>query len=151
MGFTEFWTEWPKKCAKFDAEKAYKQQIKKGYTDAELLAGCRAFASLVRSRGTDRAFIPHAGTWLRAGRWLDDEISAFSTEIRPAAGVQNLDPIACGKSIVGRIGLHVFQAYFSGCQFTETSVIAPTEARKAMLINRFRHKLPDMVVEVKHD
>ena len=153
--FEDWWKVYPRKVGKLDAAKAYAAAIKKGTSHDELLAGCRAFAILVLSRGTDRAYIPHPGTWLRAGRWLDDELSncGRSAELgeplcpRDRTGARN----DYAETIARRITDNVFQAYFSGCTFTETAVIAPTEARKAMLINRFRHKLPDMIVEVRHD
>lgn len=72
--FCAWYSFYPRKIARGEAEKAYNQQVKKGYTHDELLAGLNGYNALIRKEGTDRKFIPYPATWLRSQRWLDDDI-----------------------------------------------------------------------------
>jgi len=147
-GFETWYSLYKRKCGKLDAQKAYQQALSKGATHAELLAGLTRFNQLLADRGTDRTFIPHPGTWLRQGRWADDEGNG-SGAAEPRALVCAKPIITgCAQEIVRRITSGNFSAYFSGCQFTETTVIAPSQARADYIINKFRHRIPDLIVEV---
>lgn len=74
-GFDRFWSAYPKKKAKGDAEKAWKQ-IK---PDSDLLAVI--LAAIDRAKGSDDwtkdsgKYIPFPATWLRAKRWEDEEVA----------------------------------------------------------------------------
>lgn len=156
MPFAEFWKIYPRRVAKMAAEKAYQQQIKKGYTDAELLAGLRTFNDLIRSRGTDRAYIPHAATWLRAGRWQDDDGrgNGNSGEVLVADNTRNgIDriPTGLGSIIHRKLGDALFRAYFSECEFTAHAVLAPSVARRDYILNKFQYRMPGLIVEVRND
>lgn len=148
MPFSDFWAIYPKKVARFDAEKAWNQQLKRGYKPDDILAGAAAFVQLVAQRGTDRTFVPHAGSWLRAGRWLDEDLrpapgpSLFTRGIENDSGGQM--PTGCGISIAGRLGADQFNAYFRGCEFTKSSVVAPTPERRDYIINKFGHLFRDI-------
>lgn len=72
--FQQWFAAYPKKSAKGDAFLAYRQQIKAGHKPEDMLAGCQAFAALCRKEKTEKRFIPHPGTWLRAQRWLDENL-----------------------------------------------------------------------------
>ena len=72
--FDQWYSFYPRKIARGEAQKAYAQQIKKGYNPQELLAGVQSYAALVRKEGTAKHFIPHPATWLRAERWLDEDL-----------------------------------------------------------------------------
>ena len=70
-GFETFWAAWPKKVAKADARKAWKQ-IEAVRPDLDTLlhaikAACRT-EQWMRGNGQ---FSPHAATWLRGERWED--------------------------------------------------------------------------------
>lgn len=69
--FAEFWSVYPRKAGKQDAEKAFNQQRRT--TDAGvIIAGAVRLAAdpnLPAAR-----FIPHPSTWLRAGQWDDDPL-----------------------------------------------------------------------------
>lgn len=152
MGFTEWWDKWPKKVAKFDAEKAYNQQLKKGYTDDELLAGVCAFNQLVLQRRLTGAFnpIPYPASWLRGQRWTDDELRPFAKPDEPNGSIAPYsEPTGCGIAIAERLGLAVFNGYFRDCKFTETKVIVPTQARADYIISKFHYKMPNVIVEVR--
>ena len=150
LSFEDWWKLYPRKVGKLDAAKAYAAAIKKGYTHDELLLGIRGFNQLCLQRGTDRTFIPHPGTWLRAGRWQDEETKGITGSPGNDGMVRKSPPLnGCGTWISRRLDAGSFSAYFDGCEFTETSVICPSQARADYIINKFRHKLPDLIVEVR--
>lgn len=68
--FEFFWNRYPKKVAKADARKAWKQ-TSKARPDQETLMGCLALSCL-KWVGIDAKFIPHPATWLRSERWADE-------------------------------------------------------------------------------
>lgn len=72
--FAQWYSFYPRKMARGDAEKAYEQQLKKGYTHEELLDGLNGYNVLLRKDGTERKFIPYPASWLRSQRWLDEDI-----------------------------------------------------------------------------
>lgn len=73
-GFDEFWDSWPKKDAKFDARKAWKQLRidESAELRAEVFSGLRRAITYWRERGVERQFIPHPASWLRGHRWADE-------------------------------------------------------------------------------
>ena len=81
-GFEVFWGEYPKKTAKQDAFKAWKQAVKIAPPEV-IIEGLRKVLP-VWEKG-ERQFIPYPATWLRAGRWEDE------VEVQP--GVLVVDSI----------------------------------------------------------
>lgn len=78
MEFDTFWAQYPRKVGKQAALRAYKKSLK--MTTAEkILDGVQLLKR--ETAGKEPDFIPHAATWLNAGRW-DDEPTNSS---RPAA------------------------------------------------------------------
>ena len=146
MSFGDFWAIYPKKVAKFDAEKAWNQQLKRGYKPDDILVGVRAFVQLVAQRGTDRSFLPHAGSWLRGGRWLDDDLTQLASGRETVARDLFSGPpvVGVGRRIQAQMEPDLFAAYFGGCDFTESAVIAPTEARRSYILNKFGHLFRDV-------
>jgi hypothetical protein len=69
--FDEFWKLYPKRVAKADALKAWKQAIKRKPAD-ELIALTKAYAE---GKLPEATFIPHAATWLKNDRWEDVDVS----------------------------------------------------------------------------
>lgn len=67
--FPEWYAAYPKHIGRGQAEKAYRQALKK--TEAPiLLSAARRFAA--SCAGKDPQFIAHPATWLNGERWLDD-------------------------------------------------------------------------------
>ncbi len=65
--FGEFWAIWPKKVARFDAQKAWNK-----LTAAEKRAAVEALPNHI-SQWDDPRYIPHPATWLN-GRRFEDEL-----------------------------------------------------------------------------
>src|SRR5688572_4107958 len=67
-GFEAFWLLYPRKVAKFAAEKSYAKALLRA-TPEEILLGVE------RSKLTwsEPQFIPYPATWLNQGRWMDEE------------------------------------------------------------------------------
>lgn len=80
--FDTFWTAYPRKIGKAAAAKAYAKATKDTTPDAILAGLSNAVAVWTASRTEDR-FIPHASTWLNAGRWTDEQPALPGT---PTAG-----------------------------------------------------------------
>lgn len=68
-GFQGFWVRWPRKVAKLEAEKAWKQMVAPEDEDA-IQKALDWQLPIFERRDPER--IPHAATWLRGRRW-DDE------------------------------------------------------------------------------
>jgi hypothetical protein len=71
--FPEFWDAYPRaKAGKLAAEKAYEKAIGVDTHDA-IMAGVERFARELKKSPRDTNLIPHASTWLNAGRWMDED------------------------------------------------------------------------------
>jgi hypothetical protein len=73
--FAEFWTLYPRKVGKIDAEKAWSKACKRVAEPAEIIAALRRFDFPL-----ERQYVPHPAAWLNKGRWMDEPATA------PAAG-----------------------------------------------------------------
>lgn len=71
--FETFWALYPRKVAKLEALKAWKQMTR-DYAPAEIIAGIERNAPSMARK--DKQYIKHPASWLRAGCWMDEpEIS----------------------------------------------------------------------------
>ena len=70
--FDRFWTVYPKKRSKGDAEKAWNQTAKERPDLETVLASVRAQAASDGWTKDSGQFIPHPATWLRRKGWLDE-------------------------------------------------------------------------------
>ena len=75
-GFEQFWRAYPRKTAKNDALKAWKQTAKSRPPIDVLL---RAVAEYRETDEVVRGYIQYPATWLRAGRWDDEPAPRKST------------------------------------------------------------------------
>lgn len=66
--FDIFWTRYPKRVKRFDAMKAY-QKARIVATAEEILAGV---VQLLAHMPDEMRYVPHATSWLNAGRWTDE-------------------------------------------------------------------------------
>lgn len=66
--FETFWMEYPRRVSRGHAEKALRKALKSDSFDS-IMDGLRLFTQAVE--GKDKAFIPHAATWLNGERWKD--------------------------------------------------------------------------------
>lgn len=75
-GFADFWSAWPRKVAKGEAEKAWMKLKPDETLQALIVAAVKANIERNPQWSKDGGqFIPHPATWLRARQW-DDEIGA---------------------------------------------------------------------------
>lgn len=80
-GFADFWAAYPRKVARLEAEKAWRQV---NIPPLMLPRVLDALAAQTASElWSDVRYIPHAATWLRGRRW-EDELEAPAYE-PPAA------------------------------------------------------------------
>lgn len=86
-GFTEWWSHYPKKVKKLDAEKAYRAALKRGVTPKELLDGLQRQKAAWKAKGTEPQYIPYPATWLRAGSWEDELDTPAPSTDSPAPAI----------------------------------------------------------------
>lgn len=74
--FQEWWSNYPRRLARKDAEQAYKK-ARDSTTADELLAGARRYSESCSCMiGDQRRFIKHPATWLNKGCWGDELLIA---------------------------------------------------------------------------
>jgi len=73
VGFDLFWSCYPKKKAKLDAMKAWKQTEKIQPCIEEILAAIRQQEQSDDWLKNGGQFIPLPASWLRGGRWMDED------------------------------------------------------------------------------
>jgi hypothetical protein len=69
-GFEKFYAAYPKKVAKADAEKAWRQKVKP--EEVEAIIARVELNKLGEWLGKEKRFIPHPASWLRGQRWNDE-------------------------------------------------------------------------------
>lgn len=69
--FEAFWTEYPLKKGKTEAEKAYQRARQRGAAADVILVGAKNYAVACRSQGTEPRYICYAKTFLNNDRWND--------------------------------------------------------------------------------
>lgn len=74
--FTDFWTLYPKRVARFDAEKAWKKLT--AVQRVEALTALCSWRSVWIAEGRGQ-FVPHAATWLNGQRWEDELPETWTT------------------------------------------------------------------------
>ena len=82
MNFDRFYSLYPRKVGRLDAENAWRQMTAK-YDATAIIEGAKKFAAWCVSEGKEVRYIPHPATWLRGGRWMDGELQET---IKPEAG-----------------------------------------------------------------
>lgn len=83
-GFAEFWSEYPKRVSKAQAERAWSKLSPDESLQAEIIASVRAWKATAQWAESDGKFVPYPATWLNAGGW-QDEIPK-SAEFGPKSG-----------------------------------------------------------------
>lgn len=70
MTFQEFYSRYPKKVAKKDAEKAWAR-----LTDEQRKAALEALPKHIKAwevKGTEKEYMPHPASWINGERWEDE-------------------------------------------------------------------------------
>lgn len=70
-GFENFWKVYPRKIKKIDAKKAWCQMKKDRPPTQEIVKAVLAQRKCKDWKKDNGKYIPHPGTWLRAGQWDD--------------------------------------------------------------------------------
>jgi hypothetical protein len=83
--FEEFWSSYPRRQARRNAEAAYRSALKRA-SHGEILQGLKGYAF-----SPDPKFIPLAATWLNGDRWRDER-----PPDRPSDGGFQLRPLGVG-------------------------------------------------------
>lgn len=76
--FEAFWSEYPRRVGRGQAEKAY-AAARKVASHEEIMAGLQSQLPTLAAR--EAKYIPHASTWLNGGRWADEVGTAPATDL----------------------------------------------------------------------
>lgn len=80
-GFTAFWSAYPRRVAKGEARRAWKQTASIRPPLPDILAAIEAQKRTEQWRKDGGTYIPHPATWLRAERW-DDETEIHAEPVK---------------------------------------------------------------------
>ena len=142
----EAWYEiYPRKVARGDAERAYAQQRRKGYTADEVKGPLETYAARVRIEQKEKEFLPYPATWLRSQRYLDSDLQPFRlTQQKAAESIVNNSWNGTMQKVVREIGEGYFKAYFADGEFKADpipTIIASTQTKADYIRNKFRFPL----------
>ena len=85
LAFRRFWDEVPRKDGKKPAHTAFKRALKVASEDT-IIDGMKAYASMVKAKGTEAQYILMPATWLNQARWEDD-VQTVSAAVSENFGV----------------------------------------------------------------
>lgn len=68
--FDRFWTLYPRRLARKDAERAWKKIAPFKYLD--VMTALKNHIRMWEQKGTDKQFIPYPASWLNSERWTDE-------------------------------------------------------------------------------
>lgn len=93
--FSDFWTLWPKRVARMEAEKAWNKLTVAQHVEA-LTALC-SWRSVWINEGRGQ-YVPHAATWLNGRRW-EDELPEKWT-VSHASHVPTIPPLMGERTVM---------------------------------------------------
>jgi hypothetical protein len=70
--YDQFWAAFPRKVAPTEAERAFSEVVQRGVSPDLLVAKARAYAATVDP--SDLRFVPSPHSWLRQGRYDDQDL-----------------------------------------------------------------------------
>lgn len=152
--FPTWWSCWPRKDSRKDAEKAWGQVTKMGHIPEQIIAGTKAYVLYWKDKGTDRTFIPLPASFLRGLRW-QDECIAGRIEANSNAPLLALQTPSWGgleKSFIeamGRNGHTIFCAWFSDTTYENGIIWVKDSKRRNTILDKFEHKLHDRNIKVE--
>lgn len=115
--FNEFWKAYPPRTPnpRALAEAAFAGAVLSGRKPEELVAAARTYAEECRRLGTNPAYIVHAATFLRQGRFLDYVPAAAGAGDAPAAPAVEIDhPL--WPELRDRVAAADFRAWIGKCE-----------------------------------
>lgn len=98
--FEDFWSHWPRKVAKPDAEKAWTKAVgKERASPTAVIEACKSYAERCRLVGKPKDLIPYAATWLNRKSWADDldEVMPLGPGASPPPATPPPPPPHCGR------------------------------------------------------
>ena len=88
--FLEFWKVYPRKADKISANKAWTARIKDGVSAEEIIKGAEAYA--VKVAGTEEKYIKMPATFLNAGSYENDPMTAEERAIQEWVAKEHEEP-----------------------------------------------------------
>lgn len=91
FAFEDFYSEYPKKKARADAEKAWKKIKMDKETFDSIMSGLERQKASYEWTKENGAFIPYPATWLNGKRWLDEiTVNSGNKKLTIADGLQEI-------------------------------------------------------------
>lgn len=140
--FIEFYSLYPRKCARGAAWLAYRQVTKAGNTHTAIIAGLRQSVWDWNLRTIDKTFIPHPATYLRARSFLDELTGQPSPSQAPKALHASWNGSA--SLLIKALGQSTFDAYFADQQFLPgppPQILCTSPFKANTIANKFRFPL----------
>ena len=109
--FLEFWKLYPRKVAKVAAQRSWKRLKVKDIDDIFKVYK----EHLIRWRGTEIQFVPHASTWINQRRWEDE-----------------LEPLPENKSSIYRNIENERKTFIKKIKVAEENMASDEERREAL-------------------
>lgn len=78
QAFDMFWSSYPKKIAPTEAERAFTEMVQRGVNPEHLISKARAYAKTVDP--ADLRYVPAPHSWLRQGRYDDEDLFTNQVE-----------------------------------------------------------------------
>ena len=113
--FLEFWKLYPRKVAKVAAQRSWKRLKVKDIDDIFKVYK----EHLIRWRGTEIQFVPHASTWINQRRWEDE-----------------LEPLPENKSSIYRNIENERKTFIKKIKFAEENMASDEERKEALKLKK---------------
>lgn len=100
--FDSWWSIWPRKQAKRDAERAFTRALNKIEFDA-LMDATRRY---VQDPNREDRYTPHPATWLNGERWTDAPLPVDPARARLDAGARINTTVELGRQLAADMARH---------------------------------------------
>ena len=117
--FLQFWKLYPRKVAKVGAQRSWKRLKVKDIDDIFKVYK----EHLIRWRGTEIQFVPHASTWINQRRWEDE-----------------LEPLPENKSSIYRNIENERKTFIKNIKVAEENMASDEERKEALKLMKKRKK-----------
>ena len=96
--FDEFWSKYPKKVARKEAEKAFNKL--KSDERLKVMEVIQSHVDYWKATDTDKMFIPHASTWINGARFDDElELPVAKSPVEKAWWTSESGMLAKGREL----------------------------------------------------
>jgi hypothetical protein len=100
--FDEFWAVYPRRVGKIGAQSIWPKVIRQGAAPRQIISAAERFRDECRASGTEKRFIPHPASWLRDGRYGDQETETEAPPVPPPGITPPADRLSYEQVLIAR-------------------------------------------------